>query len=98
MTSPFVSCFASGSHLSTKNKMLRQRSKTRSSKIFDDDPNNPRKSIVKTYLESIEKQEAAKMDPKNGLDKDCEWMSINAILLFGILSCGGTDTENAQVY
>ena len=44
-------------------------------------------STVQTYLAEIETQEVAKMDPINGLDPESNWISISAMLLYGILNC-----------
>lgn len=55
-------------------------------------------SVVNTYLSEIEKQDIAKMDPINGLDPERNWISITALLLWGILNCYGLDSENAEVF
>ena len=46
-------------------------------------------SVVQPYLAEIETQEVAKMDPINGLDPESNWISISAMLLYGILNCSG---------
>ena len=40
----------------------------------------------------------AKNDPALGLDPEFVWISVNALVLIGILKCKGTDSQKAAVF
>ena len=54
-------------------------------------------SIVETFLEEIVEVEIAKTLEENGLDQDCKWISVNALILIGCMNCDGTNQEKAEV-
>ena len=49
------------------------------------------KTVVDVYIEEIEKQAAAIKDPALGLDRDFNWINVNALILIGCLKCSGSD-------
>ena len=56
-------------------------------------------SIVETFFSRILDIELAKQDvDENGLDPDCDWISINAIILLGIVNCDGSDADKGEVF
>ena len=34
---------------------------------------------------------------ENGLDQECDWISINALVLIGCINCAGSDCEKSEV-
>lgn len=66
---------------------------TRQSNRTDTD----RKTIVDSYLDQIQAVKQAKIGP-DGLDPECSWFSVNALVLFGILKCSGSDSQKAQAF
>ena len=55
-------------------------------------------SIVETFFEKIAEIEAGKYAEHNELDPECNWISINALVLIGCINCEGRDYEKAQVF
>ena len=55
-------------------------------------------SVVDTYLVGVHETTQALADPVNEMDQDVSWISINALILIGILNCTGSDRENAEVF
>ena len=55
-------------------------------------------TTVDTFTMQVKEQEIVKSDPEFGLDPDFEWVSVNALILIGLIKCMGRDSEKANVF
>ena len=94
LLSPFVAHFPIGSELDIEDRVISLKTLGRSTVNFKEKA----KSVVDDYLEQIQQQQDAKLDPTIGLDPELVWISVNALILIGILKCQGTDSEKASVF
>ena len=104
-TCPFIADFPIGSMLEIKTPAKSKQSrgggpKSQKSRRSVNEVKTPGRttvggepnSVVDDFLEQIEQQRLAKLDPIDGLDPEFKWISVTALILIGCLKCAGLDS------